>query len=250
VTDSMARNRLQAALSSWPDWGLDLRQGPRLIEPVPGGRTNLNFRLEAPGLGADLLLRLNHPEPARLGIDRSLEREIAGATADAGIGRPVLYWDPGHRFAVSEYLIARRWTAADFADPYQIGRLWPLVEQLREIDIGLPRRRYADYVRHYWHQLVACDAIDAWLEARWRAFEPEVEAFDRSGWQAGLVHHDLIPSNVLDTGDRLVLIDWEYAAAGHPDIDRWSIQPDSIGEPFIADLMTWINDLWERLAPA
>jgi aminoglycoside phosphotransferase (APT) family kinase protein len=61
------------------------------------------------------------------------------------------------------------------------------------------------------------------------------------------VHHDLVPANVLDTGDRLVLIDWEYAAPGHPDIDRWSVDPWRVTEPFVAEMMDWINGLWERL---
>ncbi|MDZ7790835.1 MAG: hypothetical protein U5L08_10165 [Xanthomonadales bacterium] len=46
---------------------------------------------------------------------------------------------------------------------------------------------------------------------------------------------------------RLYLIDWEYAAPRHPDIDFWTIDPDAVSEPFVAELMEWINDLWERL---
>lgn len=129
------------------------------------------------------------------------------------------------------YLEARHWTAADFACSEQIQRLWPLVEQLGELTIDRPRRCYADDLRHYWQQVEAVDATEGPLKARWRAFEPEVEAFDQAAWSARLVHHDLIPENVLDTGDKLVLIDWEYAAPGHPDIDRWSIDPGSIDEP-------------------
>jgi len=56
-----------------------------------------------------------------------------------------------------------------------------------------------------------------------------------------------VPANVLDRGDELILIDWEYAAMGHPGIDRWSVDPSAIDEPFIAELMAWINRLWERL---
>jgi len=245
--DSLTCKRLDQALAGWRAWGLDLSGRPEPIAVVPGGLTNLNFRLQTPGLEADLLLRLNHPDPARLGIDRGLEHEIVAATARAGIGRPALHWDPGHRFVVFEHLDARHWTAADFARRDQLARLWPLLEALAEVSIDRPRRCYADYLGHYWRLLEAGGGADAALRERWQAFAPEVEAFDRSGWSAALVHHDLIPANVLDTGKRLVLIDWEYAAPGHLDIDRWSIDPQRAGEPFVAELMAWINDLWARL---
>lgn len=244
------RDRLDRALATWRDWGLPLEAPPELFSEAPGGRTNMNLRLRVSGLGSDLLLRLNHPEPASLGIDRGLEREILIATAEAGLGRPVWYWDPQERFAVFPWIEARPWDSADLASPGQRKRVWPLVERLAEIRIDRPRRRYVNYLQHYWRQLEQADRVDPDLQDRWQRFRTELDAFDHAPWPARLVHHDLIPANILDTSDRLYLIDWEYAAVGHPDIDRWAIDPDSVREPFIAELMTWINDLWERLRVA
>lgn len=51
-------------------------------------------------------------------------------------------------------------------------------------------------------------------------------------------------------GSRLYLIDWEYAALGHPDIDLWGISPALVHEPFIHELARWTNDLWERVQQA
>ena len=34
-----------------------------------------------------------------------------------------------------------------------------------------------------------------------------------------LIHADLIPENFIDTGDRLLLVDWEYAGNGAPETD-------------------------------
>ena len=226
---------------------MSLTGRPRVIARVPGGRTNRNFRLEAPGLEHDLLLRLNHPDPVRLGIDRGLEHEILRLTAGKGIGRPYLHWDPAQRFVLFPWLEARTWTSADLSRPEQRARLWPLVEQLGRITLARPRRRYHDYLCHYWQQLERADRVDAALEAAWREFEPRLRAFDAAPWTARLVHHDLIPENILDTGQRLYLIDWEYAAPGHPDIDVWSVDPNAVAEPFVAEMMAWINDLWERL---
>ncbi len=237
---------LAAALETWPRWGLGLSDRPRLVDPVPGGLTNRNYRLFAPGYGRDLLLRLNHPESERLGIDRSAERTILEAVAEHDIGRPALYWDPADRFTVFEWLEARPWTPDDFARLTR-ARLWPVLDQLAELDPALPRRRYHAYLTHYWQQIQSAGLADPSLRRAWQAFEPRLRAFDETSWPAHLVHHDLVPANVLDTGEDLILIDWEYAAVGHPEIDRWSIDPKACTEPFVAEMMDWINALWERL---
>ena len=99
-------------------------------------------------------------------------------------------------------------------------------------------------------QLERAGRVSKELRKRWEAFEARLADFDRGPWTACLVHHDLIPANVLEASSGLYLIDWEYAAPGHPDIDRWSIDPATSREPFVAELMGWINDLWERLTAA
>ena len=246
--ENLDRQALDEALDSWPQWPLPLKKVPRVIEPLPGGRTNRNYRLSAPGLAQDLVLRLNHPDPARLGIDRELEHEILIQVAVSGIGRPVLHWDPEQRFAVFSYLKARTWTQSDLDSPEQRRRLWPLLDRLEHIALERPRRRYLAYLDRYWQQLAQQGLTEPELERAWREFRPRLETFDRSPWPTRLVHHDLVPANILDTGDRLYLIDWEYAAPGHPDIDVWAVDPEAVSDPFIPEMMGWINSLWERLA--
>jgi len=238
---------LEPLLDGWRDWQLALADRPQVLAPVPGGRTNHNYRLEAPGLDHDLLLRLNHPDPARLGINRTLEREILAATAEAGIGRPFCHWDPAGRFVLFPWLEAHPWTPADLARSEQLERLWPLVEQLGSIEVHWPRRSYHAYLLHYLRQIERAGGVDAALGAAWREFEPRLRSFDAARWTARLVHHDLIAENILDTGTRLYLIDWEYAAPGHPDIDVLALDRNAVREPFVAEVMGWINDLWEHL---
>ena len=236
---------LDRALVDWPDWPLPLSAPPEVIEPLSAGRTNHSYRLRSPGLGDDLILRLHHPEPERLGIDRARERIITQRTAAAGIGRPVWHWSDD--YSLFPFIEARTWTDAEFASPEERARLWPMIEQLATLRIDQPRRRYSDYLQYYWQQLKARGAVDESLRQAWAGFWPKLVAFDAADWTAGLVHHDLIPANVLDTGDRLVLIDWEYAALGHPDIDRWALDSGAARSPFVGELVWWINRLWEGL---
>lgn len=244
---SSAPPALERLIDSWREWGLDLTDRPYLIEPIETGRTNENYRLRAPGAAKDLLLRINHPDPARLGIDRQLEREILSWTAGADIGRPVWYWDPDERFVIFPFLPGRTWTKADLQNPEQLDRLWLKVGRLHGMNPPWQRRRYHTYLCHYWRQLEESGQVDEPLRKAWQAFEPRLKAFDASYWTARLVHHDLIPDNILETEDGLHVIDWEYAAPGHPDIDIWSLDPSAVREPFVTEMMDWINGLWERL---
>ncbi|MFP4207317.1 MAG: phosphotransferase [Wenzhouxiangella sp.] len=239
--------QLSAALDAWSHWDLALTGRPQVVDAVKGGRTNRSFRMTGPGLDEDLLLRLNHPDPASLGIDRTMEREILRRTAAAGISRPCLYWDPDDHFVVFPWLEARTWGDADLASPSQRARLRALLARLGEITLDCPRRDYQAYLLGYWRQLEQAGATDPELTRRWRKFQPRLHEFAQAPWPTRLVHHDLIPANVLESGGRLYLIDWEYAAPGHPDIDVWTIEPSVVCEPFIAELMDWINTLWERL---
>jgi thiamine kinase-like enzyme len=241
---------VDALLHDWRDWPLALTGRPQVAAVVPGGRTNTSLRLVARGLEHDLLLRVHHPQSARLGIDREREREIVSATAGAGIGRPYLHWDRAHRFAIFPWLDGRAWTADDFADAGQRNRLWPLLERLRAMPLAQPRRRYTDYLDAYWNRLDPADRAAKTLRLAWQDFRPRLRDFDDAPWPACLVHHDLVPANVLECGGRPVLIDWEYAAPGHPDIDRYRLDPGLVGEPFVAELMNWIDRLWERLVRA
>lgn len=239
---------LHQALSTWRDWGLSLSAQPLVVGLVPGGRTNRNYHLRTYRGSTDLVLRLNTRYASRLGIRRPQEKIILQAVADRGLAIAPLYWDPDDRFTIFPYVEARTWNAGDFCDPQRRRQVRELMEAARETQVALPVRRYSEYLMHYWQQLELANAVDSALRKDWQSFYPRVFAFDeRSDWTPKLTHHDLIPENILETEDRLYLIDWEYASLGHPEIDSWCLDPKSITDPFVDVLARWTNDLWERL---
>lgn len=243
-------NVLQAILAGWREWTLPIEAPPKLLGPIPGGRTNRNFKLIAPGVEQPLMLRINNPRARYLGIDRLDEAQIVHTVAKAGITPETIYRDPAQRFALLPYIESRTWTSADFANPTQRRRLLGLLQKVRGLNPATARRSYLDYLERYWHLLTMAEVIDDDLARRWYEFRPHLVAFDEAGWHPKLTHHDLIPENMLDTGSRLYLIDWEYAAIGHSDIDLWSMHPSLVQEPFIHELASWTNDLWERVVLA
>ncbi len=238
---------LDSVLDGWRSWDLGLTRRPRVSHFMPEGSTNRSYRLEASGISGDLLLRINYPDPGRLGIDRKQEQRVLVLTAHAGLSRPLLFWDPEHRFALFPYLEARTWSRQDMNRTEQRRRLWPMLGQLHAIRTRLPRRSYHAYLLNYWSQLEQKGLIEPGWRLAWNEFAPRLQAFDAGLWRARLTHHDLIPENILDDGKRLWLIDWEYAAPGHPDIDVWTLDRKAVVDPFVPEMMSWINDLWERL---
>ncbi len=241
------QNILQAILSGWRDWPLPLTAPPKVLGPIPGGRTNRNIQLQLPGYPHPIILRINNPRGRYLGIDRDDEAQIVHTASLTGICPEPIYRDPSHRFALLPFIQARTWNPADMANPEQRKRLLALLQRVRALAPATDRRSYLRYLQQYWQQLEHWGALDAQLQDRWHEFLPRLAAFDRSAWPAELTHHDLIGENILDTGSRLYLIDWEYAALGHADIDRWCIDPQLVTEPFIHDLARWTNELWERV---
>lgn len=244
---SESSSALEQALDTWPDWCMGLSGRPSVIAPVPGGRTNLSYQLQAPGLPYELLLRLNNPRGESLGIQREHEERILETVAAAGITRGAGYWSPDYRFTVFRHIDARTWSARDLLNPHQRRRLLEMLARVHQLQPETPRRHYAHYLDHYWQQLDSAGVIDSALARAWKEFRPRLRAFDRSGWQPVLTHHDLIPENILETDERLYLIDWEYAAVGHPDIDRWCLDPSLVLDPFVHELAQWTNELWERV---
>lgn len=239
---------LHQALLSWRDWGLPLSVQPTVVGLVPGGRTNRNYHLRTYGQGVDLVLRLNTRFAPRLGIRRTHEKEILQAVAEQRLAIAPLYWDPEGRYTIFPYTEARTWNAIDFADPRRRRQVWDLVEAAQKIKLATPVRRYSDYLMHYWQQLELAGVLDSALRYNWQVFYPKLFAFDEQrDWEPKLTHHDLIPENILETEDRIYLIDWEYAAMGHPEIDRWCLDSKSVSDPFVDLLARWTNDLWERL---
>lgn len=235
----LENSRLNQALASWQDWPLNLKQQPIAIRQL-SGFTNQSFVLDTGN--QQLVLRLNRIDADSLGISRHQEYLIWGALADLGIAPKLIQTNRPQDFVLYEYVQGRTWTAEDLQQPAQIKRLNQTIQTYQHICIDLPARNYIDYLQHYWKQLKGTPAATPELAAQWQHFLPELKAFQQSGWTPILSHHDLIAENIIDDDQRLYIVDWEYAALGHPDLDWCSISDDK-NHP-ASQVIDWINRLW------
>jgi len=176
-----------------------------------GGSVNRSYSVFTPA--GRFVLRLSQGPDAWLTTDRSVERELHRIAARALIAPRVVAADPDDWWMVTEYVTGRLWMEPDFANPQRLARLGDTLRRLHELpppDIG--RFDLLQAISRYAERVGAEAAYRDWAAAAWRVSGAD----DRP---LAILHHDLHGSNLIETTDRLVLIDWECAAVSDPLLD-------------------------------
>lgn len=207
-TDRIHIQRIQA-LSYWTR--------PVTAEPLPGGITNHNYLVRDAG---QLYVARLCVDKTLLGIDRRNEVVCHRAAHACGIAPELVHQEDG--VLVSQFVAGRTLTPEGVRD---LGFIPRLVDVLRRLHDSWDRlqgemlyfspfqtaRTYARTAAGLNARLPSDidDLLDdaAGLSRRLGPFVPV------------LCHNDLLASNILDAGDRIWLVDWEYAGMGHPLFD-------------------------------
>ncbi|MGH3720622.1 MAG: phosphotransferase [Pseudonocardiaceae bacterium] len=183
---------------------------PRTVEDLPGGLTNRNLKVSTPN-GA-VVVRLSAGATSLLAIDRDNEHANSRAAAAAGVGAPVLDYLPGEGVLVVGFLPGRTLTDEDLADPARLGRVARACRTLHagprfvaDFDMFDIQRRYLRIVQTHGFR----------LPPRYLEFGPAAERVERA---LGLrreptvpCHNDLLAANLIDDGERVWIIDYEYS---------------------------------------
>ena len=199
------------------------------VEPLPltGGITNQNFTVEDRGrryvvrVGDDILVH---------GVVRANEVAASRAAHAAGLGPRVVHAEPG--ILVLDFVESgRTFTAEDVRNPANLERLVDMVRRChREIPQHLrgPAAMFWVFhvVRDYAHALGEANsrhvAILPVLLARSARLEAAVGPIE-----VVFGHNDLLAANFLDDGQRLWLVDWEYAGFNSPLFDLGGLASNS-----------------------
>jgi thiamine kinase-like enzyme len=154
-----------------------------------------------------------------LGVRRNEEIAAARAAADAGLAPEVLYADPAAGHLLTRRVAGgRHWVAAELREPANRARVADALRRLHGITTT-PGEDAAVFRRI--EQLLASAArlglgLPPGLpEHRHRLRDIEAQrASDRDRMPPGLNHNDFWLNNFLDDGERLWLLDWEFAGRG------------------------------------
>ena len=189
---------------------LEPQLGRAESEPVPldGGITNRNYRVRFDG--RDCVVRLPGKNTELLGIDREAERAATAAAAAIGVGPDVIAFEPERGCLVTGFIEARPVAPEELRT-----RVVEVAEALRAIHAGPPLpSTFSPFQRTRDYERTARERGGTIPDAY-----PEVRAI-ADGIEAVLAgepvpcHNDLLTANFLDDGERLRILDWEYAGMG------------------------------------
>jgi len=180
---------------------------PVEVEALGGGITNHNFKVSVGG--ETLVLRIGGKDTALLGIDREYEHEAALMAARLGIGPEVV------RFAGG--VLVTRFVEGDVgrAEPAAVGGLLARLHTAEPISSRFDSFRVVET-----YAATAAEHGVTVPPAYERAHElaRRIET-QREGAPLLTCHNDLLAANFIDDGERVWIVDWEYAGMGDPFFD-------------------------------
>jgi thiamine kinase-like enzyme len=213
------------------------------VEPLGGGITNRNFLVE-PEPGERFVLRIGGKDTALLGIDRRAEHEASVVAARLGVGPEVVAFDERAGYLVTRYIEGRVMPAEEIRRPEN---LRAMARTLRHIHDGppIPGRFDAFRVVEAYSSTAAgrgvrspqgyADALElAHAIERARGVQPRRPC-----------HNDLLNANLIDDGERIRVVDWEYAGMGDVffDLANFSVNHELSDEENAILLETYAGEL-------
>ena len=215
--------RLVAAGEDLPAIRLPLRE----FEALPGGLTNRNYRF-VDGSGLQAVARISEPDTALLAIDRDAEFRNASLAASLGVGPAVLGYAAGRGVSVVEWIDGRTFEPSDLDDSANLTRLAATCRVLHsgppfagDFDMFEIQRRYLDLVRRHGYRMPTD------YEAQQLVIDQIESALAMHPQHAVPCHNDLLAANIMDDGERLWLIDYEYAGNNDPCFELGNIASEA-----------------------
>lgn len=190
---------------------LAIWSGPLSVTPLKGGVSNASFVVnDATGT---YVARVGEDYPFHQ-VSRQREGIASQAAFEAELSPEVIHLEPG--LSVIRHIAARTYAEADVR-----ANLTACVELIQRCHRDMGRRITGQgaifwvfqILRDYAFTLSAARHRHAPDIPRWMAIAGELEEA-QVPLPIVFGHHDLLPSNFLDDGTRLWLIDWEYGAFG------------------------------------
>jgi thiamine kinase-like enzyme len=189
--------------------------GPQQISPLAGGLTNQNFRVTT--ARGSFVARLWSDAGELLGIDRDHEYRNSVLAAAAGVGAPVIEYRPEDRVLVLGFVEGKTLGNADVGKPEMIPRIAAACRALhRAGPFASDFDMFEIQARYYAVAKAAGMRIPAGYEELRPAYAAARRALAVRDEGTVPCNNDLLAANFIDDGDRIWLIDYEYAGNNDP----------------------------------
>ncbi len=193
----------------------ELATGVREVSVLEGGLTNVNHKVVTDH--GDYVVRRWSDDTSLLAIDREHEHVNSRRAAEAGVGPPVVAYLPEHNTIVLVFLEGRTMSSADLRAP---GRLLLAADACRRLHAGPPFAGDFDmFSLHARYEAIVRERGFR-LPERFAGFAPQVAAIAEAlAVRAGPTvpcHNDLLAENLILSGDRFRIIDFEYSGNNDP----------------------------------
>jgi thiamine kinase-like enzyme len=182
------------------------------VTRLSGGITNQNFRVDVDG--ESYVVRVAGELTDLLGIDRSVEYACALAAAGCGLGPEVVDFLPEHGALVTRFVSGQMLTPEDVRNPAGMRRIVAALRRYHESGSGAGRFSPFATVRSYFDLAKAHNVEFPGTLRVAMGLLDRVEEATKTAEPAFPCHNDLLPSNLVDDGRSLWIIDWEYAGMG------------------------------------
>lgn len=203
-----------------------LRGRPREVTVLAGGLTNTNVRVTTPQ--ADVVVRISSKDSSLLAIDREAEYRNSCAAAESGAAPAVIEYRPEHHLLVVAFLDGTTFGPEDLRRDDNLVRVAAVCRRLHagprfvgDFDMFDVQRFYLTTVQERGYR----------LPPRYLEFMPRVEhirdALTVIPTQPVPCNNDLLAANFIDDGDRLWVIDFEYAGNNDPYFELGNIWSES-----------------------
>jgi thiamine kinase-like enzyme len=196
-----------------------------VLTALSGGITNRNYRVDADGGltaagGETVVLRLGGNDTHLLGISREVEHAATVMAAGVGVGPEVAAFIRPEGYLVTRFIVGRPISDEAVHEPATIRRV---ADSIRRVHDGpaIPGIFVPYRIGEAYRALAASRGVT--IPAAYERAEAVVRRVEQACVAAPLTmrpcHNDLLNANFIDDGERVRIVDWEYAGMGDPFFD-------------------------------
>jgi thiamine kinase-like enzyme len=202
---------IEQVIEEIPDW-----HGRQVaFHPMAGGYSNANYQVKVDG--QRFFVRIPGARMDLLGVDRENEYQNTMSAAEAGVGPKVVHYLQEHNVMVMEFIQGEAMSIPKLQAP---GMPTRVAQSIKLLHAG--PRFMSDFdifwLMDYYLQVVADNNVrvpDGFME-RLPIVSRIEEALRQRPMASAPCHNDLIAENVIDDGNLLRLVDFEYSGNNDP----------------------------------